>query len=232
MAVNYIYLGHSYPLSLYPALCCFFLAYHLVKGKLPSRKPIAIFIILFMSYIATLITAFSTVHGIGTFNFFLLFEPAYFFLVPSIFSAIKTHVDRKKFTPTMFFIIGTTMVILVFISMVPGNPLVEGIITGYDRAGNLLDATVPIEKILDLYFFYHIPVYLGSIGFALMIFGASILFLNVSYSNLKFLNVIFAILLSIYIIGVPLLWNTLQEDNEMSGTHEITSEETNGRISE
>lgn len=214
--IHHFMLRHSYPLSIFPAFSSFFLIYYLFRGKLPGRNAIIIFIGAFTVYTGILQLVFSHVNGIGTFDIFLFMEPLYFIPVVVLVMAIRTQVMVEKFVPMMLITCGGIMVCILFISIIPNNPITAIFLENTDPI-NLLDSMVNPKIIGDLFFYYHGAVILGSFGTAALLLGTSIRFMDMKYSDLTLLVITIIIPFTVYIVGVPLLWVVLRDKFGLNG---------------
>ncbi len=205
-------LFHSYPMSVYPASIPFLLAYFLVKKRPPLLRVVAAFSAGYVAWTVLLIAVLDPLTPRAV-DYNLFFEPFLFLAVLIIvFFVRKAFMNKARFLSWWFMITGLVLVGLTFYCMMPGNMLVTLFDTWPGGQVDLLDTVVPASTLKELFLLYHVPVLIGSFGSAAFFLGLVSLYAqSIRIEDLAFFGIVIGTFLSVYVIGIPMVWYILVE---------------------
>ncbi|MFX0099552.1 MAG: hypothetical protein ACFFCS_08215 [Candidatus Hodarchaeota archaeon] len=149
--VSMMLLKHSYQLSIYPSFLCFLLVFYAMKKKLPSRKSIMVFIIIYSVLNVMLLVSVINTNG-RPFPFILVLEPLFLFILVLFILIMGKIIAETKYQTWVFLITGVLLVLMGFILAFPNNPIVSIFQPGSNEI-DLLDSIVPSEVVFNLFMF-------------------------------------------------------------------------------
>ncbi|MBN2152818.1 MAG: hypothetical protein JW839_15310 [Candidatus Lokiarchaeota archaeon] len=210
VCIALVVLHHAYPMLVYPAFVAFLAVYFLFRRRLPPRSASIGFVVAcqFVVILAVLRTASSNNHVV---DFWKLLEPAYFLPSIAAYLALRRVVDPRKQVAGTLLVAGGLFVVLSFVSMLPGNPVVSLLENPPGGHFELIDTQVPASVIRDLFLFYHLPVVLGSFGSAALLYGVVAFYTDLRVTDLSFFALIIATVFSIYAFGVGIAWHVFEQ---------------------
>ncbi len=210
LCVAYFVMRHAYPMLVYPAFAAFLTVYFLFRRHLPSRSTAIGFIIACECIvILSVICMASSNHFLV--DFWKLLEPTYFLPSILVYFAVGKVSDPRKEVASTFLVVGGLFVVLSFISMIPGNPVVSLLENPPGGGFALVDAYVPAAVIRDLFLYYHLPMVLGSFGSTALLYGIVEFYTDMRITDLGFFALIIAIVFSLYAFGVAIVWQVYAE---------------------
>ncbi|MHA1794403.1 MAG: hypothetical protein ACTSVI_17335 [Promethearchaeota archaeon] len=210
--IAFIILKHSFPLSIFPAINSFLIIYKSVKNKMPRKKHLLLFSMVYYVFLTCALLILSGYNNIGKPNFSLLLEPIFFIPVTFLILKLKKKIPSSKYISIVNVIVGGTLITFSIILMIPGNPIIEFFENPKTGYWDFLDSHVSPKTIVGLLFFYHVPIGFLSFGGAAFVIGLLNVFSRFNIRNNKVYSLITSSMLAVYVVGVSITWLILENE--------------------
>nr|MDO8114802.1 hypothetical protein [Candidatus Sigynarchaeota archaeon] len=214
LCISYVALKHAYPMSVYPAFVAFTIIHYFTRKRLPSPIIVAIFLIAYELFIVLAVLGMASYNHVAIVDFSRLLEPVYYGILVITPFILRNTIDGRRYIPLMYLACGIVMVVLAFVSMIPGNPIVDILQNPAGGQFVMIDGFVPGTIMTNIYIFYHVLFLMGPFGCVAIMFGVVILVFGVKMSDQVFFSLIISIVLSIYVVGLPFTWIIFQNRDD------------------
>lgn len=209
MIVSLAYLHHSFPLSMYMATTCFFVLHASIKNKMPRPRWFLVFIAGCVAVYSLLSILLQSI-ALLPLDISHLLEPVYFLPLGLSILLIRHAHGKERFIPRALIVVGASIIAMVVVLLVPGNPVVAWLKNPAGGMIDLVDARVPVDAVLSLLYYYAVPVAIcaGSLSIMAGLLSSKT---SVSQANASIINLVASVLLSLFVVGTPIAFLVLRD---------------------